>query len=194
MDMRKTANEIGLFETAMNLSKVSGSKEVIRKVGASMPLPGTDIEERVRDIARWLCDFGKRRYLFFMPEIALIEEMGKIADSRTEIIVALPFNIDAEAKERIKNNLPHSVKTYLLEEPNFVNEFYPGNGMFVISGYTGGDREMILRDTYRMVEHYREFLGKKVFVPYTELKSASRYDGWMEIKENRISAEWRRAA
>lgn len=191
MDMRKTAEEIGLFETAVNLSKVSGSEEVICRVGDLMPLPDTDITERVTKIAKWLCDFGKEKYMFFAPEIALIDKMGKMADRKVEIIIVLPFNMESEAKERVKNNLPRGMKIHVLEEPNFIDDFYPGNGMFVISGYTGGGREMILMDTYRMVEHYSAFYGKKVFVPYAELKSALRYDGWMEIKQTRFSEEWR---
>ena len=39
MDMQKTAREIGLFETAVNLVAVCDSSDVQTKVGASMPLP-----------------------------------------------------------------------------------------------------------------------------------------------------------
>ena len=37
MDIQKTAREIGLFETAINLAKVSNSADVIQKVGTSIP-------------------------------------------------------------------------------------------------------------------------------------------------------------
>lgn len=63
--------------------------------------------------------------------------------------------------------------------------------MLVISGYSGGDRAMVLPDTYRMVEHYSGFLGKKVFTPYKELNAAARYYGWMEISRQRLSVKWR---
>ena len=53
--------------------------------------------------------------------------------------------------------------------------------MIVVCGYTAGGRMMALSDTYRMVEHYKGFLGKKVFVPFKELDTAVRYDGWMEV-------------
>ncbi len=42
-----------------------------------------------------------------------------------------------------------------------------------------------------MVEHYNSFLGKKVFIPYIELSSAARYDGWMEVDQERITENWR---
>ena len=50
---------------------------------------------------------------------------------------------------------------------------------------------MVLPDTYRMVEHYSGFLGKKVFIPYKELETAARYDGWLEVSQQRLSMKWR---
>lgn len=185
------AREIGLFETAVNLAKVSNSADVIRKVGASMPLPDEGMEVRVNRIAEWLLSFGKSKYMFLMPEIALIEEMEKLTNNKIEAIIVVSCDLDPEAKERLNNNLPRGVVITVLEEPHFLQSFFPKNGMIVISGYLGGDRAMILPDTYRMVEHYSGFFGKKVFVPYKELDAATRYDGWMEISQQRLSAKWR---
>lgn len=191
MNMQKTAREIGLFETAVNLEKVSNSADVIQKVGTSMPMPDEGIRIRVGQVAEWLLNFGKSKYMFLTPEIALIEEMGKRSNGETEIIIAVPCDLDFEAKKRLNNNRPHGGRVIVLEEPYFPQSFFPGNGMVVISGYLGGNRAMVLQDTYRMVEHYSGFLGKKVFVPYTELDAATRYDGWMEISPQRLSAKWR---
>ena len=193
MDMRKTAREIGLFETAVNLAKVSSSADVIEKVGASMPLPDENIEIRVGQIAEWLLSFDKKKHLFFTPEIALIEEMGKRANRETEVIIAIPCDLEQEARKRLNNNLPHGVAVTIYEEPYFL-PLFPKDGMMVISGYSGGGRAMVLPDTYRMVEHYSGFRGKKVFVPYTELDAAPRYEGWFEISRQRISAKWRSAS
>lgn len=191
MDMQKTAREIGLFETAVNLAQVSNSADVVQKVGASMPLPDENIEIRAVQVAEWLLSFGKCKYMFLTPEIALIEEMGKQRNSETEVIIVVPCDLEQEAKERLNNNLPHGIVVTVLEEPYFPQSFFPRNGMMVISGYLGGDRAMVLPDTYRMVEHYSGFLGKKVFAPYRELDAATRYDGWMEISQQRLSSKWR---
>lgn len=191
MDIKKTVKEIGLFETAINLLRVNNSIDVVLKVGESMPLPNGDINGRVRSIAKWLLSFGKYKYMFFTPEIALIEEMGKNTNRDIEAIIAIPCDLEIEAKERLKNNLPKEVKVTVLEEPYFPQAFYPGNGAIVISGYLGSNRAMVLSDTYRLVEHYNSFLGKKLFVPYTERDAASRYMGWMEIKQDRLTAKWR---
>lgn len=191
MDIQKTAREIGLFETAINLAKVSNSADVIQKVGTSMPLPNEDIGIRVKQVAKWLYNFNKNKYMFLTPEIALFEEMSKLANTHIEIIIATPCDLEQEAKERLKNNLPRNITVTVLEEPYFPQSFFPKNGMLVICGYLGGNRALVFPDTYRMVEHYSGFLGKKVFVPYQELDSASRYDGWMEINQQRLNAKWR---
>ncbi len=194
MDIQKTVREIGLFETGINLSKVRGSADVLQKVGASMPLPDEDIKEKAQQIAAWLHSFSKSRYMFLTPEIALIEEMAKVKEPKEEAIVAIPCDLEAEAKERLRNNIPRGIRVTILEEPYFPQSFYPGNGMMVVCGYSAGGRSMVLPDTYRMVEHYSGFLGKKAFIPYKELDTAVRYDGWMEISQQRLSTKWRSAS
>lgn len=181
MDMQKIAGEIGLFEVGINLSKVCGSCDVLHTVGASMPLPDENIADQVPKIAAWLHGFGKKNYLFLTPEIALIEEMAKCADPAEEIIIAVPHSLEPEAKERLRNNLPGGIRITILEEPYFPQAFYPRNSMIVVCGYSAGGRTMVLSDTYRMVEHYKGFLGKKVFVPFKEFDTAVRYDGWIEV-------------
>ena len=133
MDLKKTAREIGLFEMAINLAEVSNSTDIIRKVGASMPLPDEDIKERVRQIAEWLLNFDKSKYMFLMPEIALVEEMARISNNHIEVIFTVPCDLEQEAKERLKNNLPKETTITVLEEPYFPQSFYPGNGMIAVS-------------------------------------------------------------
>ena len=193
MDMRKTAGEIGLMEAAINLAKVRNSEDIIWKVGQSMPLPDDDIEERVDQIAQWLLSSGKTTYMLLTPEIALADAMARHSEAGSlEIIMAITSNMDEEARERLNNNLPRTVSVKTLDEPYFA-PLIPRNGMIVVCGYCGGDRLMVMDDTYRMVEHYSSFLGKKVFIPYVELDGATRYDGWMELNPTRISATWRKA-
>ncbi len=191
MDCRKTIREIGAFETGVNLAAVSSSQEVFEKAGAFMPLPFSNIRERAQRAAQWLCSFGKRKYLFLTPELALVEDMARMAPEDTEAIFILPCDMDPEARERLKNNLPHGMTVSLLEEPFFPADFLPSNGMMVMTGYTGGSRAMVLPDTYRMAEHYSGFLGKKAFVSYVEMDIAARYSGWMELNPQRITMNWR---
>lgn len=191
MDLQKTAMEIGLFETGINLSNVRNSKDVIQMVGASIPLPDEDIADRIPQIAAWLHSFGKSKYMFLTPEIALIEAFSKLSDQEEEVIIVIPSNLEEDAKQRLKNNIPRCIDVTILEEPYFPQSFFPGNGLMVVCGYSAGGRPMVLPDTYRMIEHYRGFLGKKVFIPYKELETAARYDGWLEVIQQRLSTEWR---
>lgn len=191
MDMIKTVQEIGLVQTAINLAKVCGSSEVLDEVGTSMPMPNPDIETAVPVIAEWLHDFGKSKYLFLTPEIALIEELGKYADSRDEAIIAIPGDMDSDMQLRIKNNIPHNIKVTIQTEYAIPRAFYPENSLMVVCGYTAGGRLMVLPETYRLIVRNSDFLGKKVFIPYQDLEIAVRYDNWMEASRNNISVKWR---
>lgn len=124
------------------------------------------------------------------PEIALVEAMTDITDD-IEIIFAIPCDMDEDVKERLVQNIPKKANATVLEEPFFPKVFFPGNGMIVASGYSACDRSMVLVDTYRMLEHYSGFLGKKVFLPFVELDTAARYDGWLEVDSRKVSIKWR---
>lgn len=191
MDMQKTVREIGLFETAVNLSQVCDSSDVQTKVGAFMPLPDENISQNIKSIAKWLLSFNKKKYLFMLPEIALVDAIADFTNNDIEIIFAIPCDMNPEAKARLENNLPNQLPVSILEEPFFPSDFFPGNGMIVVSGYMAGDRTMVFSDTYRLIEHYNGFLGKRAFVPYSKLAPACRYDGWLEVGQQRFNIKWR---
>ncbi len=191
MDILKTVREIGFFEAGCNLAAVTGSSDIRAKTGSIMPLPDADIDTSVHDIAEWLAAFNKDKYMFLSPEIALIDSLAE-EDADKEAVILIPCDMDDEVKDRLKSNIPKSMKVSLLEEPYFPDEFYPGNGIIVVCGYLAGGRMMVLPETYRMIEHYSGFWGKKVFVPYAELPKAVRYDEWMEVGNDRISMSRRK--
>lgn len=190
MDMLKTVREIGFFETGCNLVEVIDSKDVQGKAGDVMPLPDPALADSISDIAEWLAAFSKEKYMFLSPEISIVDKLAE-RNPNNEAIIIIPCDMDQEVKERLRRNIPKSMKVSLLEEPYFPEAFYPGNGILVICGYLAGDRMMVLPETYRMIDHYSGFWGKKVFVPYVELADAVRYDGWMEVGSDKISMIWR---
>lgn len=190
MDMRKTVREIGFLEAGTNLEEVLDSKDIQEKVGAVMPLPGKNLINTISNIADWLTAFGKDKYMILTPEIALIDKLAEL-DTGKEAIFLIPCDMDPEVKERLKANIPKSMKVSLLEEPYFPERFYPGNGLLIACGYYAGGRIMVLPETYRLIDHYSGFMGKKVFIPYVELEDAVRYDGWMEIGRDKFTTIWR---
>ncbi|MBR4320559.1 MAG: hypothetical protein IKI37_03450 [Oscillospiraceae bacterium] len=191
MDLRKNALEIGHFEIGRNLAAVASSEEVREKLGQSMPLPPSEMNTVIDKAAKWLLDFHKKKYMFLMPEIALIEAMAQKTSGECEIIVVLPCSTEAEVKERICHNLPHGIKIQILEEPYFPDRFFPQNALLVVTGYLGMHHAMVLPEVYRMAEHYGGFLGKKVFLPYVSLSCAARYDSWIEMKNDYFKEYWR---
>lgn len=192
MNSRKTACEIGLFETAGNIAQILNRPAAAAKAGASMPLPAADIKSRIHQTAVRLLGLRKKKYMFLTPEIAVLEEMAALSpNSCLEAILALPCDMDPQSRERLKNNLPCGIEVEILDEPYFPNAFFPGNGAIVICGYTGGDRLMVLSSTYRMAEHYSGFLGKKIFVPYAEFDISVPCEGWMELNPLILTEEWR---
>lgn len=190
MDMMKTVREIGFFETGSNLTEVLGSEDVQVKAGSVMPLPAENFKDFSPKIAEWITSFGKDKYMFLNPELALIDRLAEY-DTSKESIIVIPCDMEAEVKGRLKGNVPKRMKVSLLKEPYFPEAFYPGNGLLIACGYLAGGRMMVLPETYRMIDHYSGFLGKKIFIPYVELSEAIRYDGWMEIGRDKINAVWR---
>ena len=190
MDMLKTVREIGFFETGCNLVEVIDSKDVQAKASAIMPLPDSTLAESISNITEWLYAFGKEKYMFLSPEIAIVDKLAE-KNPNSEAIMLIPCDMDQEVKERLRGNIPKSMNVSLLEEPYFPESFYPGNGILIICGYLAGGRMMVLPETYRMIDHNSGFWGKKVFVPYVELADAVRYGGWMEIGNDKISMIWR---
>ena len=195
MDAIKTIREIGSFMANENIVDVISSEDVRAKVGAVMPLPKSGFIESMNNAVDWLAGFGKSKYMFFSPEIALIERIPSSKD-RTESIIMVPGDMDQEVKSRLKDNLPKNMKVALLEETKFPEEvgidFRPRNGIIVVSGYLAGERIMVLPETYRLVNSYvTNFMGKTVFVPYTTIQESTRYSDWIEIGSDKFKGIWR---
>ena len=129
--------------------------------------------------------------MFLTPELALIEHLAALYPGQ-EAIMVVSSGMESDIRARLWNNLPKHMRTSLLDEPFFPNEFYPQNGIIVACGYLAGGRAMVLPETYRMIDHYvGGFYGKKVFVPYTELAEGARYGGWLEVSADKFNQIWR---
>lgn len=188
MNLLNIPREIGFFEAAANLAAFGDSREVCSK--AAMPMPGGDFPLRTEAACDFLLRFGKRKFLFLSPEIALVDGLARKAGDVCEAFFAVPCDMEAEARERLRANLPKGMTVRLLDEPYFPEGFTPANGILVASGYLGGGRLLALPETYRMAEHYSSFWGKKVFLPYTIRADVARCPGWAELVSVRFDAIW----
>lgn len=189
MDILKTVKEIGFFETGYNLTQVPKTDSLIRRIERDMPFPGESFVSEISAIPEYLKSLGKSKYLFLTPEIALIERLS-IPGPEAEAIIVIPSDMDGESVERLSNNLPSNMTVSLLQEPCFPDPFLPYNGVIVACGYMAGSRPMVLQETYRLINHYCDFHGQMIFIPYVTLPNAVRYYGWLEANYS-FSTIWR---
>ena len=189
MDMHRTTMEIGLFETAVNL-EAAGVSELPWQVGAAMPLPADNTSEKTEAVADWLLGFGKDKYLFLTPEIALIDSMARRAEKEVEAIIIVPCDMDAESQERLRHNLPKGTTVSIRQEPYFPEGFTPCNGLIAVCGYLAGGRAMVMSETYRLLEHYGGFHGRLAFIPYVTLEHFERCEGWRQTT-SAFDEKWR---
>lgn len=193
MSMQYVTGEIGILGLADNISRVSDSESVIERYSSILPLPPASpdgIGEQTDRFAEWISGFGKTKIMMTSSEIDLAAKLAEATGEDTEIIITLPSNMEAESRERLKNNLPFRSRVHTLEENSFP-EIYPENGMIVTFGYCAGGRTMIMDDTFRVVNHYSDFYGIKAFIPYIELDTALRCVGWREIDRRNFNTIWR---
>ena len=156
-----------------------------------MPLPYYSIEQDIREIATWIHSFNKKNIMFLTPEIALIDELLKY-DNETQFIIALPNFMEEETKENIINNNPDSKRVLFLQDSLSPSSFLPCNSLLVTCGFITGHCFMVLPETYSLNEKHHSFLGKKLFIPYTEFSEPIRYDDWIEINNDKFNQVWRR--
>ena len=181
MDIREIVKEVGYFETSLNLLPVMDSREAKERISGDMPMPFEDIEERIKGFAKKIAEKGKKKIFLLTPEIALIERLTEYPQNIESVLIALPSDMEDDMRERIERNLLKTIDVQLIREPFFPENFSPKNGIIAVSGFLTGGRLMVSKEVYRMAEHYGGFLGQTVFLPYAELESTERYEGWLEI-------------
>ena len=179
MDILKTAREIGFFELGQNLMNIQKSSSLVWRIEERMPLPDDDFLNILSDIPRRMKALGKAKCFFLTPEIALIERLSS-SDGITDAAIAIPSDMEKESVERMRNNIPRNINVSLLPEPGFPNAFLPCNGVIFVCGYMAGNHQMVLPETYRMINHYWGFTGKKIFIPYVTRTASVKYYDWLE--------------
>lgn len=190
MDIINTMKEIGIIETAVNLAAVGGSSSVVEKVIPYAPFPDSNISQYVESITDWISGFNKKKYFFFTPELYLIESLARKTEE-CEAFIAVPSDLDSFIAENIRNNLPDSMKVSVLNEPFFPTEFRLGNGIIIVCGWMNGERLYVLKNTYRLIKHYIEFEGKKIFIPYVMTSGMNVSDDWIEVDRRFFELNWR---
>ncbi len=179
IDISQMICEIGLLETICMMQKV-GFDNIDERVLSCIPatVSLSDVGQRLSHITECVMESGKQDILLLSPEIALLERCSSRSNVRFRIII--PRDMDEDVASRVKCNIPNTMSVSFIDEPFYPSGFYPSNGLIMAFGFQNGDRAMLLPSTYRILEHYRGFMGRKVFVPINGRGQCIRAAAWVE--------------
>lgn len=159
MNIMTTIAEIGIMETCRVAAKYPKEAAILR---SHLPAAETSyIEKRISQITQTIICLEKDKLFLLTPEIALLESLANMGWMGTALL-AIPYNMDHESKERLANNIPPAISTQLVAESAYPASFRPDNGVIVCAGMAPeGYRPYILPSSCRMMGMYRMFHGHR---------------------------------
>lgn len=165
MNIKDTLDEIGILETNMQIEKYMDDKSLLNSILSEMPIPTrNETKEIINNTLNKILGLNKKNIFLLSNEIALIEQFVLHKDKIENIIVCLSRNLSYEQKKNIKSNVPKNSNVMFVNELEYPNIIKPRDSIILVSGYLNGNNCIITNNTYRMIELYKSFLGKKIFV------------------------------
>lgn len=165
MNIKDTLDEIGILETNLQIEKYIDDKSLLNNVSSEMPIPiKCETKDIIDNAMNRILELNKKNIFMLSNEIALIEKMLLYKDKIQNIIVCLSRNLSDEQINNIKSNIPKNSNVTFINELEYPNIIKPKDSIILVLGYVNGNNCIVTNNTYRMVELYKSFLGKKVFV------------------------------
>lgn len=165
MNIKDTLDEIGILETNIQIEKYIDDKSLLNSVSSEMPVPiKKETKEIINNAVNRILELNKKNILMLSNEIALIEEFLLHKDKIENIIVCLSRNLSEEQVNNIKCNVPKNSNVIFIHELEYPTIIKPRDSIILVLGYLNGNNCIVTNNTYRMIELYKSFLGKKVFV------------------------------
>ena len=182
MNLIDTIDEIGIFETNIQLNKYIDNVELMYDISKYVPISSNSFTLRsVNDVTIKILNLQKRNIMFLSNEIAVLEGMLKYKDYFDNIIVVLSGNLSKKQKEIIIKNSPDHNFIKYINELEFPSLIKPKNSVIVSFGYKNGNKCLLNKKSYRTLEIYKEFLGEKVFVSCLNESISERPKNWISI-------------
>ena len=165
MNIKDTLDEIGILETNIQIEKYIDDKDLLNHVSSEMPIPiKNETKEIINNAVEQILLLNKKNIFMLSNEIALIEKFLLHKDKIENIIVCLSRNLSDEQVSNIKSNVPKNSNVIFIHELEYPNIIKPRDSIILVLGYLNGNNCIVTNNTYRMIELYKSFLGKKVFV------------------------------
>ena len=165
MNIKDTLDEIGILETNIQIEKYMDDKLLLDSVSSEMPIPTkSETKEIINNAVDKILELNKKNIFMLSNEIALIEKFLLHKDKIQNIIVCLSRNLSDEQVSNIKSNVPKNSNVTFIHELEYPNIIKPRDSILLVLGYLNGNNSIVTSNTYRMIELYKSFLGKKVFI------------------------------
>ena len=165
MNIKDTLDEIGILETNIQIEKYLDDSSLLESVSSEMPIPIKSESKIIIDNAvDKILRLNKKNIFLLSNEIALIEKFLLHKDKIQNIIVCLSRNLSDEQVNNVKSNVPKNSNITFIHELEYPNIIKPRDSIILVLGYLNGNNCIVTNNTYRMIELYKSFLGKKVFV------------------------------
>ena len=182
MNLIDTIDEIGIFETNIQLNKYIDNVELMYDISKYIPVSSDSSTLRsVNEVVITILNLRKKNIMFLSNEIAILEGMLKYKEYFDNIIVVLSSNLSKEQKEIIIKNSPNQDIIKYINELEYPTLIKPKNSVIVSFGYKNGNKCLLNKKSYRTLEIYKEFLGEKVFVSCLNESISERPKNWISI-------------
>ena len=130
-----------------------------------MPVPiQCETKTIVNNAVNKIIDMNKKNIFLLSNEITLIEKLLLHKEKIENILVCLSRNLSEEQVSNIKSNIPKNSNVTFINELEYPSIIKPKDSIILVVGYKNVNNCIVTDNTYRMLEIYKSFLGKKVFI------------------------------
>ena len=182
MNLMDTIDEIGIFETNLQLEKYINNKNLIYDISEHIPVSLFSSSKCIIDeVIMMILNLRKRNIMFLSNEISILEKMLEYKDCFDNIVVVLSGNLSMEQKENIIKNSPNKEFIKYINELEYPSLLKPKNSAIISFGYKNGGKCLLTRNSYRAMEIYKGFLGEKIFISCFKENVYERPKNWISV-------------
>lgn len=186
MDLNKSIEEIGILETNIKVEKYIYNENLIKDISNYIPTPTNPLTKSIinRTLTK-LLNLRKKNILMLSNEIALIEKMADYNKYFDNIIIVLSRNLTLFQIQEIQKNVPKNINISFVKELEFPIIIKPRDSLILTFGYISSNGCLVSKNSYRMLEIYKEFLGEKIFVSCSDENINQRPKNWILINSEK---------
>ena len=186
MNLIDTINEIGIFETNLQLEKYVNNKSLMHDISKYIPISLNALsKQQVDDAIVKILNLQKRNIMLLSNEISILENLLNYKKCFDNIIVVLSGNLNKEQKENIIKNSPNKNFIKYISELEYPTLIKPKNSVIITFGYRNGNKCLLTKNSYRTMEIYNDFLGEKIFISCSQENINERPKNWVSINSEK---------